>query len=91
MMGKVPVKNEEIVWRNLEGEAVLLNPNSGKYFGMNEVGCSFWEKVDGKRNVGEIVDLLFGEYKVERNNLEKDIDELVAALEKNQIITLEGK
>jgi len=91
MMGKVPVKNEEIVWRNLEGEAVLLNPHSGKYFGMNEVGCSFWEKVDGKRSVDQIVDLLFGEYKVERNTLEKDIGELVAALEKNQIITLEGK
>ncbi len=87
-MNRIPVRNEEIVWRNLDGEAVLLNSHNGKYYGMNAVGCSFWEKVDGARTLGQITDLLFEEYNVEREILESDIQELVNSLEKSAIITL---
>lgn len=89
-MKRIPIRSEDIVWRNLDGEAVLLNPKSGKYFGMNAVGCSFWEKIDGARSLSEIIDLLFADYEVERETLERDIAELVAKLEKNYIITLQG-
>ncbi len=85
-MKNVPARNEDIVWRNLDGEAVLLNPNNGKYFGMNAVGCSFWEKMDGERTLDQIIDMLLEEYSVDRQTLEKDINELVSTLEEKQII-----
>ncbi len=86
-MQKIPVRNEEIVWRNLEGEAVLLNPKTGKYYGLDEVGCSFWEKVDGSNNLGTIIDLLLEEYDVKRETLEQDISELADNLEDRKIIS----
>jgi len=85
-MNRIPIRSKEIIWRNLEGEAVLLNPQTGKYFGINEVGCSFWEKVDGKKSIADIIDLLLNEYDVERKTLENDINELVAAMEKQNIV-----
>ena len=90
-MSRVPVKNEEIVWRNLEGEAVLLNPHTGKYFGMNSVGCSFWEKIDGQNTVDEIIDHLLEKYEVTRSVLEKDLYELIDAMLKNNIISIDKK
>jgi hypothetical protein len=87
-MNRVLVKNEDIVWRNLEGEAVLLNPHTGKYFGMNSVGCSFWEKVDGKNTLTEIINYLLEEYEVTRSVLEKDLTELIDAMLKNNIISI---
>jgi len=86
-MKKIPVRNEEIVWRNLEGEAVLLNPHSGKYYGLNEVGCSFWEKVDGENSMETIIDLLLEEYAVDKKTLEQDLEELAQDLEEREIIT----
>ena len=86
-MQKFPVRNKEIVWRNLEGEAVLLNPNSGKYYGLNEVGCSFWEKVDGNTSLETIIKQLLEEYDVERKTLEQDIDELATGLDNRKIIS----
>lgn len=87
-MNRIPVRSDEIVWRNLEGELVLLNPNSGKYYGMNAVGCSFWEQIDGKKTLAEIVDLLLAEYDVKREIIEKDIEELASVLEEKEIISL---
>ena len=76
-MHKVLVKNEEFIWRNLEGELVLLNPVSGQYFGLNSVGCSFYEKIDGQKTVEEIITSLLDKFEVERHILEQDLGELI--------------
>ena len=83
----VPMKNRDIIWRNMQGEAVLLNPVDGSYFGLNSVGCSFWEKVDGQRTIEEIIDLLLMEYMVERDVLIHDIKEFVHSVEDKGLIS----
>ncbi len=88
MVEKVPVKNNDIIWRNVGGETVLLNSQNGKYFGLNAVGCSFWEKIDGSLSLGQIVELLQKEYEVERAVLEQDILQLVAGLQDNGLVSL---
>lgn len=67
----------DVIWQNLEGEIVLLNPNTGEYFGLNDVASSFWELIDGTRNLGDIIDGLLGEYEVEREELHRDIEALI--------------
>jgi hypothetical protein len=87
-MQRIPVRNDEVVWQNIQGEAVLLNPAEGKYFGLNAVGLSFWEKVDGIRTVEVIVDLLLHEYETERDVLIKDLMELVDAMLTQKLLYL---
>ncbi|ACV62453.1 conserved hypothetical protein [Desulfofarcimen acetoxidans DSM 771] len=87
-MKSVPTKNRDIIWQFLKGEAVLLNPIDGSYFGLNSVGSSFWEKVDGKKTIEEILDLLLQEYMVERDVLVRDIEEFVHSMEDKGLISL---
>jgi hypothetical protein len=86
--GRVPVRNGDVVWQVLEGECVILNPLDGTYFGLNDVGLSFWEKVDGTRTVGDITDLLINEYDVDRATLRGDILELVEAMLAQNLLRL---
>lgn len=83
---RIPDKNKEIIWRIVDDEAVLLDPQQGKYYGLNPVGCSFWEKVDGVKSTAEIINLLLQEYRVERDVLAKDIEELICALESKSLL-----
>ena len=69
-------KNEEFIWSELEGEAVLLNVKSGDYFSLNDTGLAFWEKVDGDRPLSKIVEMMFEEYDVPLTVLRQDIGEL---------------
>lgn len=85
-MMKIPVKKKDIVWKTVENEAVLLDPVKGSYFGLNPVGCSFWEKVDGMRTTDEIIDLLLQEYLVDRETLSRDIDELMLDLKSKGLL-----
>lgn len=87
MLKQVPVKNPDVVWRDLEGEGVLLNPVDGKYFGLNAVGLSVWDKMEGGRTLDEIIALLLEEYEVERPVLEKDVVELAGRMAAGGLIT----
>ncbi len=82
-------KRGKVVWQNLEGEAVLLNPDTGDYFGLNEVACSFWEKVDGARSIEEILEGLLKEYEVERDELFRDIMELIERMRPYNLLSFE--
>jgi hypothetical protein len=88
-MERVPKKNPDIIGKNVKGEIVLLNPVSGKYYGLNKVGGTFWEKIDGTRSMSEIVSLLLEDFNVERERLTKDIEDLVKSLVENKLITLD--
>jgi hypothetical protein len=89
LMERVPKKNQDIIGKNVRGEMVLLNPLSGKYYGLNKVGCAFWEKVDGKRSLSEIVSLLLEDFNVEKERLIQDIEDLMKTLTENKLITFD--
>ena len=88
-MEKSLKKNPDIIWKNIRGESVLLNPMTGKYYGLNKVGCSFWEKIDGARTLSDITTLMLEEFNVTRETLLKDLEDLMKKLIENNIITLD--
>lgn len=88
MLDKIVARNTDIIWRNIGGEAVLLNQTNGNYFGLNGVGCSTWEKIDGSRTVAEIVRLLITEYSVEEDILTRDVLELIDKLQGQGLLHL---
>ena len=88
-MERVPQKNPDIIWKDVKGETILLNPVSGKYFGLNKVGRAFWEKIDGARSLPDIAELLLKDFDVEKERLLKDLENLIVYLKKRNRIRKE--
>ncbi len=73
--------SDSVVDAVLGDEAVLLNVQSGVYFGLDAVGARIWELlVDGTTH-DEIVDRLLGEYDVDAVQLRADVERFVQVLE----------
>lgn len=79
-------QNQDFLVQVVKGEAVLLNSKTGDYFGLNEVGSDFYQLVDGKKGLEEIIDLLDEEYDVKREVLKADVENLVARLLEKKIL-----
>jgi len=84
---RTPCKNPNIIYEEMGREAVLLEPLTGKYFGLNQVGRSFWQLVDGKTAINNIIETLLNEYEVERGQLSNDLEELISLMEQNELLS----
>jgi hypothetical protein len=70
----------EVVFRELDDEAVLLNLKSGIYFGLNPVGTRIWQLISEHGALSQVLNVLSDEFAADRDVLEHDLLELSAEL-----------
>ena len=75
---------------DLGGEAVILDPASGRYFGLNEVAARILELVREPQSVAHIEEALALEYDVSRERLREDINGFLSTLAARGLIHVEG-
>ena len=80
------VASEAPVSAELAGEAVILNPDSGMYYGLNEVGARIWELIQEPKTVSQIRDAIVAEYEVEPERCESDILGLLQDLAAKELV-----
>lgn len=79
---------EHVLAREASGETVLLNLENEHYYGLDAVGTRFWQLVEAGTTFGEAVNVLLGEYEIEREPLVADLTALVADLQENGLVTV---
>ncbi len=73
---------------DLMGEAVMLNLDSGIYFGLDPVGARVWELIQQPRAVGEVCDTIMDEYEVDRARCEKDVVNLLSEMAEHGLVSV---
>lgn len=81
---------ESVLFRDLDGEAVLLETGSGRYYGLNEVGTRMWILLQSHREIGAVCRALLAEYDVPEDRLRADLENLVATLAARGLVKVEG-
>ncbi len=71
---------DDVVFRELDGEAVVLNLESGMYFGLDEVGTRIWQLVEEHRSLRRALDALIAEFDASDSQLERDLLRFVEQL-----------
>jgi hypothetical protein len=74
--------------RTIGEETVILDLESGTYFGLDPVGARMWQILEEGKSVGEARDAIFDEYEVERDRLEADLLTLAAELAERKLVTV---
>lgn len=77
-----------VVFRTLDGEAVLLNLQSGVYFGLNETGTTIWNILSENGSLETTHSLIVRQYTVEPEVAKRDLLQLTAALLEKGLITV---
>jgi len=71
---------DNVVVRDLAGEAVLLHLGTCTYFGLDSVGTRIWHHLAEHRSTEAIVPLLLQEFDVDEQQLRLDLEALVTQL-----------
>ena len=82
---KVP---DDVLISGLQDESVLLNLDSERYFGLDEVGTRMLSVLTTSSSIEAALELLLEEYDVEREELRKDLMSLVDQLVEQGLIEI---
>ena len=71
---------DNVMFRELEGESVILDLDSESYFGLDQVGTRIWQAVTEADSIQAAYDVLLAEFDVEADALRSDVSELLDTL-----------
>jgi hypothetical protein len=63
----------DLRFRRVDEEAVVVRQRAGEVLVLNETAARLLELADGRSRVADWVDVLAGEYEVDREDLERDV------------------
>jgi hypothetical protein len=71
---------ENISWRKVGADGVLLNLDTSAYYSLNEVGVLIWERIGMGDDAEAVTQAVCGKYDREPALVRKDVDALIKDL-----------
>jgi hypothetical protein len=66
------IQNKKVIQSKIGDEVVMLDMDSGFYFGLNSVASIIWGKLEKAISFEEVINKLMKEYNVDRQTCEND-------------------
>ena len=80
---------KDVIFSDLEDEMIIMDMNSGKYFGLNETGAKIWSLFDKYGDLKEVVKALCEEYEISKEKCEKEVIRFLKRLQQKDLIHVE--
>ena len=77
---------DSVVFRELDGEAVILDLDTGTYYGLNETGTRIWQLLGEGADTRAIVETVAREYDAEPAAIERDVARLLSELQARHLV-----
>jgi hypothetical protein len=84
---KVP---DQVLISGLQGESVILNLNSERYFGLDDVGTRFLTVLTSANSIQSAYETLLNEYDVEGETLRQDLISIIEQLVDQGLVEIGG-
>lgn len=85
----IPRPDPNLIWRVLDGEAVLVSPQAGKVSVLNGIGSALWQLLDGRHTVADMQAYLVARYDVIPTVAAADLDTFLSELADRGLIIFE--
>ena len=81
--------SDQALSQEVNGETVILDLKSESYFGLDEVGTRIWQLLQEHGDVQKAFDVMLGEFDVEEDQLENDMNALLDKMLENGLLHIE--
>ena len=80
----------DVVVQVINGEALILKLHEEEVFSLNETGARVAQLIELRRSLGEVIDTLTDEYETGREQIERDVNDLVQELVSKGLVVRRG-
>jgi hypothetical protein len=83
-----PIRAERVLAQRSVETLILLNPESGQYYTLDEVGARIWDLCDGSRQVTDLVSVIHAEFDAPVAEIRTDLIELLDDLARDKLVAV---
>ena len=80
-------RSDTAMARELDGDVVILDVTSGRYFSINDVGALIWDRLEHDTDKDTLVEAVTSEFNVDKDTAKADIDALLDQLTEAGLIS----
>ena len=80
--------DDDVVSRDFKGQVVILDLESGTYFGLEELGARIWALLQEGESLRRVFEGIHQEYDVSPDTLERDLLRLVEELRTKGLVSV---
>jgi len=79
--------NPNLIWRVVDGEAILLDTVTGYHFSLDPIGTDVWQSLQAGQSLDEIVSRIAKSYGTDEVTVRADVAELMSELQSANLWT----
>lgn len=87
-MTRFRVNSPSVIHEIIDGEAVLVNLESGSYYSMDNVGAVIWDHIEKGLSNSQIIEAITAQYDGDQATIAEATLQLLAQLQKEQLIVV---
>ena len=80
------VNTPTVTHETIDGEAVIINLDSGNYYSLVDVGSFIWDLVGKGASASEVQNLILQSYQGNATDIDRGVQELLAQLQQENLI-----
>lgn len=77
---------DDVVFREVGGEAVILDLKHGTYFGLDAIGTRVWQLLEEHGTLRGVIDTITAEYDVSPAQAQSDLFDLVNEMQRRDLL-----
>lgn len=85
-MAEILSRNQEIPWRIIEGQVVLLDLDEARAIMLNEVGSYIWIELERGLEAGELIDKIIMNFDIDQESARKDLSLFLDSMLKRDLL-----
>jgi len=80
------INTPTVTHETIDGEAVIINLDSGNYYSLVEVGAFIWDLVGNGASATEVQEVVLQNYQADAPDVDRGVQELLAQLQQENLI-----
>lgn len=83
------VNHPKVINETIDGEAIMINLETGSYYSLDSIGGEIWELVEQSRTTDDIVAVMTGRYEAPDGMIRQAVEDLLGRLHQEQLVALD--
>jgi hypothetical protein len=80
------IRNDSLLATEIDGDVVMMDVGSGRYFHLDNTGSKIWTMMDGPTTVSDICDRLLKAYDGDAGKIQADVLAFFARMEASDLV-----